>query len=571
MGELVTWTSSTNRELILELHKFHFYLFAFAVLVVTPLAELLFNLIRYQSVFGNFPMSIRWATHRYFLGQSLSFYQDEFSGRLVTKLMQTALAVRDVVTRICSIFVYAGVCAVSACFLLFAANPRLSIPILIWFMAYSYIVRYFVPKLRDISKNQASARSAMTGHVVDAYTNISTVKLFSHASREEAYIEKSMDAFLRTTYGQGRLITQLNMSLEIINSFNIFATSILSAYLWKIHAVQTGDIAVAIAFTLRFRGLSRWILWEIAGLSEEIGTIQDGLQTISVPQAVVDAPEASPLIIPESGIFESKYAIDFHKVCFHYGKKEGVIENLSLHIQPGEKVGLVGRSGAGKSTIIKTLLRFYELESGKIRIYDQDISVVRQESLRQSIAVVSQDTSLLHRSIRENITYGSPKATEAEIQDAIQQAQADEFIPKLMDSNGRKGLDAHVGERGVKLSGGQRQRIAIARVLLKNAPILILDEATSALDSEVEAAIQEQLYNLMRGKTVIAIAHRLSTIAAMDRIVVVDSGAIIEQGSHQELLDQHGLYAQLWARQSGGLLGDLRPPSAIPSSSIQAS
>ena len=389
----------------------------------------------------------------------------------------------------------------------------------------------------------------MTGRIVDSYTNIQTVKLFSHARREASYAKDGMSSFLETVYRSMRLVTQLYGCLYVLNSSLLVAVGALSVWLWLGQAIGIGAVAVVIGLVLRFWGMSQWIMWEVSALFENIGTVQDGIGSISLPRLVEDRPGAKELVV-------EKGQIAFDKVGFHYGRGKGVIESLSLTVKAGEKVGLVGRSGAGKSTLVNLLLRFYDIESGRILVDGQDISLVTQESLRARIGVVTQDTSLLHRSVRDNITYGRPDADEAMTVEAAKRAEAIDFIAGLADAKGRKGLDAHVGERGVKLSGGQRQRVAIARVMLKDAPILILDEATSALDSEVEAAIQENLYRLMEGKTVIAIAHRLSTIAAMDRLVVMDEGRIIEEGTHDELVAKGGLYAHLWERQSGGFLLD---------------
>ena len=429
-----------------------------------------------------------------------------------------------------------------------SADWRLMLPLLCWIVLYIASIVYFVPKLEKVSEKQSHARSTMTGHIVDAYTNISTVKLFSHAEREEVYAQRSMFSFLKTVYSQMRLVTWLNMVLMVINSLLLFSVGVVAIWLWQTSVVTIGDIALAIGLVLRIEAMSQHILWELGELFESIGTVADGISTISQPRKVQDLVDAKQLVVTNG-------RINFSNITFNYGKSTDVINNLDLTIQPGEKIGLVGRSGAGKSTLVNLLLRFYDLEEGKILVDDQDISRVTQESLRQQISVVTQDTSLLHRSIIENIAYGFPNATRKEVELAARKAHALEFIRDLEDQDGKIGFDAHVGERGVKLSGGQRQRIAIARVLLKNAPILILDEATSALDSEVEAAIQEQLTNLMEGKTVIAIAHRLSTIAAMDRLVIMDEGVVVEEGTHQELKEAGGTYAKLWARQSGGFIG----------------
>jgi len=419
---------------------------------------------------------------------------------------------------------------------------------LVWLVIYTCIQYYFIPKLKKVAVEQADARSTMTGRIVDSYTNISTVKLFAHTDSESAYAKQGMTGFLDTVYRQMRLATGINICVQISNYTLAFAITALSISLWMQSAITVGAIAVAISLALRLNGMSQWIMYELSALFENIGTVTDGMNTLAKPNIIKDEEGAKPLVVTEGNIY-------FKQMSFHYGENKGIIDNFDLNIKAGEKIGLVGRSGAGKSTLVNLLLRFYDVEEGKIIIDGQDIKEVQQESLRLQIGMVTQDTSLLHRSIRENILYGRPGATEEEMINATKQAQAHDFISTLTDNEGNVGYDAQVGERGVKLSGGQRQRIAISRVLLKDAPILVLDEATSALDSEVEAAIQESLYELMQGKTVIAIAHRLSTIAAMDRLIVLDKGKIIEQGSHQQLIDSKGVYAQLWAHQTGGFLG----------------
>jgi len=551
LGDLVNWLEKGDRETFLADNWPALAGMAAVLLVLRPLLETAWQLLFHQGLMGTYPMSIRWRVHRYLLRQSISFYQNDFAGRIANKLMQTALGVREVVTRIADILVYVAVYFTAAVFVVASANLWFIVPFLTWLAAYLAVIRVFIPKLRDVSKEQADARSLMTGHVVDAYTNISTVKLFSHADREEAYARSSMTAFLTTVFGQMRLVTLLNIALTSINMLLLFATGTLSIVLWQTGTVSTGDIAIAVALVLRLQGMSHWILWELAGLFENVGTVQDGISTISRERDVRDAVDATDLAVPRG-------EIRFENIRFHYGKEAGVIEGLDLTIRPGEKIGLIGRSGAGKSTLVNLLLRFYDLEGGRILIDGQDIAGVRQDALRENVGVVTQDTSLLHRSIFENVAYGRPEASREAVKTALEKAHALEFVPGLSDQAGRTGLDAHVGERGVKLSGGQRQRIAIARVLLKNAPILILDEATSALDSEVEVASQESLFDLMEGKTVIAIAHRLSTIAAMDRLIVMDRGRIIEEGTHESLLEKKGLYAQLWSHPSGGFLAPVQ-------------
>lgn len=522
---------------------------AVLILIGLPVAVFARSLLVHQSLLGNYPMQIRWRIHQYLLGQSVGFYQDEFAGRIATKLMQTALAVRETILKLLDVFLYVIVFFSGILAMTFALDWRLCLPFIGWLFAYIGCLIYFIPRLTHAASLQADARSEMTGRIVDTYTNMPTVKLFSHHRREAEYALEGMQEFLTTVHPQMRLVTLFSTSVWILNALLIFSTSALSIYLWQEQALTTGAIAAAIGVVLRLYGMSQWIMWEVSSLFENIGTVYDGINSIARPQLLQDAPTATQLQLTDGGI-------QFEDICFDYGKKTNVLDHLSLHIKPGEKVGFVGRSGAGKSTLVNLLLRFYDVNSGAILIDGQDIKSVTQESLRANIGMVTQDTSLLHRSVKDNILYGKPTADDAALIHASQQARAHDFILELADAKGRTGYEAHVGERGVKLSGGQRQRLAIARVLLKNAPILILDEATSALDSEVEAAIQENLMHLMHGKTVLAIAHRLSTIAAMDRLIVLDQGRIIEQGSHEELIQQGGLYAQLWAHQSGGFLAE---------------
>lgn len=533
------WTESRN-ELIWM---------ASILLIGLPVSVLMHSLLMHQTLLGNFPMRIRWQAHRFLLGQSYQFYQNEFAGRIATKVMQTALAVRETIMKLLDVLLYVMVYFGGILVLALSLDWRLALPLVAWFFAYCGLLYYFLPRLSNISTKQAHARSDMTGRLVDTYTNISTVKLFSHSNREAEYAKKGMEYFLTTVHPQMRLATVLGTAVWMINVVLIFAIAATSLWLWSNAAITTGAIAAAVGLVLRLNGMAQWIMWEVSALFENMGTARDGLNTLSIPREVQDKPDATPIRISNS-------EIDFKSVNFNYGKESGLLQNFNLNIRAGEKIGLVGRSGAGKSTLVNLLLRFYDVDSGSILIDGQNVADIQQESLRAQIGMVTQDTSLLHRSIRDNLLYGKPNATEDEMICAAQQAEAHEFILNLVDNEGRKGYDAHVGERGVKLSGGQRQRIAIARVLIKNAPILIMDEATSALDSEVEAAIQTNLNSLMQGKTVIAIAHRLSTIAALDRLIVLDKGHIIEQGTHNELLALNGVYAHLWAHQSGGFLGE---------------
>lgn len=549
LGQLVDWLVDKNPDTFFQEEGARLFWMGLTVLIVLPTVIFLHAAVVHQTLLGNYPMVIRWLAHRYLLKQSVSFYQNDFAGRIATKVMQTALSVRETVMKLLDVMVYVVIYFATMLILVGQSDWRLVLPMLGWLAAYVGAQLYFVPRLKRVSTEQADARSMMTGRIVDSYTNIQTVKLFAHTQSEADYAQQSMDGFLDTVYRQMRLVTQLNVTVQTINYTLAFVISALSLWLWSLSAISIGAIAIAISLALRLNGMAQWIMWEISGLFENIGAVADGITTLSRPRDVMDEPNAKVLQVPAG-------RVHFENVTFHYGKDSGVMDSLSIDIKPGEKVGLVGRSGAGKSTLVNLLLRFHDVESGRILIDGQDIRTVQQESLRANIGMVTQDTSLLHRSVRENILYGKPDATEEELLAATQQAEAHEFILGLSDPQGRTGYDAQVGERGVKLSGGQRQRIAIARVLLKDAPILVLDEATSALDSEVESAIQKSLYSLMEGKTVIAIAHRLSTIMAMDRLLVMDQGRIVEQGTHAELVAQGGIYAQLWAHQTGGFLGE---------------
>ena len=548
LGRIVDWLGSVPPDRLWQEQGQVLTLLAVVLLASTGLVAFQ-TIMKHQTLAINFPLQMRWNFHRLMLGQSLAFYSDDFAGRITTKVMQTALAVREMVFTSTEVVIGVGVYFISIVALAGAFDARLALPFVCWLALYLAAIYFFVPRLGRIGKAQADARSLMTGRITDAYTNISTVKLFSHTHREAGFVQEAMQEFRTTGYRQMRLVS----SFEIVNHamvvLLILASCGLALLLWTRGEVGIGAVAAITAMALRISGMSHWIMWEMTSLFENIGTIQDGINTLSKPREVVDPPDASVLKV---GAGE----VRFEQVDFSYGGDRKVIDDFSLTVRPGEKIGLIGRSGAGKSTMVNLLLRFYDLEGGRILIDGQDIAKVTQDSLRRHIGMVTQDTSLLHRSVRDNISYGRPGATEDELREAARRAEADSFIPFLSDLHGRKGYDAHVGERGVKLSGGQRQRIAIARVMLKDAPILLLDEATSALDSEVEAAIQASLNSLMRGKTVIAIAHRLSTIAAMDRLIVMDEGRIAEEGDHHTLLAKGGLYARLWAHQSGGFLGD---------------
>jgi ATP-binding cassette subfamily B multidrug efflux pump len=548
LGQVVDWLASSDPTTFVQESWMQLILMSLFVLFFIPLVTVMQSLVMHQTLMGNFPMVVRWNAHRYLLDQSYGFFQNEFSGRIATKVMQTALAVRDTVMKLLNVLLFVVIYMITALILVASADIRLCVPIAIWLFCYILVQRYFVPRMKNIAMLQADARSLMTGRIVDSYTNIITLKLFSHSNREADYVRDGMSEFLATVHPQMRLVTKLNMVLWSLNMLLIFATAALGIYLWINGAITPGAIAIVISLAIRLTGMSHWIMWEISSLFENLGTVQDGINTLSVPNAITDYQHAVDLEVSEG-------AISFNNVSFAYNDDDQVFSRLDLDIKGAEKVGIVGRSGAGKSSLVSLMLRFYDVQSGTVSIDQQNIRDVRQDSLRENIAMVTQDTSLLHRSVRENIMFGHPQASEEQMIAAAKQAQAHEFILSLRDNKGRRGYDAHVGERGVTLSGGQRQRIAIARVLLKNAPILILDEATSALDSEVEASIQQSLNKLMQGKTVIAIAHRLSTIAAMDRLIVFDQGVIVEQGTHQQLLAQNGVYSRLWSHQSGGFIG----------------
>lgn len=550
LGKVVDWLADAEPSKFWQQEKTTLIILAIIILASTLIISLQ-TIIKHQCLAGNFPMRMRWNLHRLVLNQSMRFFQDEFAGRISAKVMQTALAVRDTCFLVADIFIYVLISFIAMAAVIGQLDPWLLMPFLGWGVLYGIAMYYFIPRLSKVASMQADARSTMTGRVTDAYTNIMTVKLFSHAGNEAKYAQESMDEFLVTVNQQMRLVSSFEIVNHILSITLILCTTGIALWLWTDQLIGIGAIATTAAVALRLNGFSHWIMWELAALFENIGVVKDGINTFSSTKTAHDQPNATELIVKQG-------KIEFKHINFNYdiNRQKSTIQDLDLTINSGEKIGLVGRSGAGKSTLINLLLRFYDLQSGKIIIDGQDIKTVTQESLRAQIGMVTQDTSLLHRSVRENLIYSNSQATEEEMITAAKKAHADSFIQTLVDANGRTGYDAFVGERGIKLSGGQRQRIAIARVILKNAPILLLDEATSALDSEIEQAIQESLYTLMEGKTVIAIAHRLSTIAAMDRLVVLDQGKIIEQGTHKELLDKNGLYAQLWKHQSGGFLGE---------------
>ncbi len=553
LGQIIDWLAQIPPDQLWAREHRKLIMLALAIAAI-PFFTGLQTLVKHQVLAGNMPMRLRWVYHRLMLQQSMGFYQDEFSGRVAAKVMQTALAVRDMCLVMCDVLVFVIVYFATLVALVGSFHPLMLLPFLVWLCLYLLSLCYFIPRLARVSQAQADARSLMTGRITDAYANINTVKLFAHAGREARYAKAAMQEFLQTVHKQMRMVTGINLSNDSLNMSLVGITCALALWLWSQGQVTIGAVAAAGAMTLRLNGMAHWVMWETTALFEHVGTVRDGMQMLSRANQVVDSPDATALQVTAGEVV-------FDDVCFDYDKgaqaaaKEPLINHFNLRLKPGEKVGLVGPSGAGKSTLTNLLQRFYDIQSGSIRIDGQDVRAVTQDSLRLAIGMVTQDTALLHRSIRENILYGRPDASEAEVEQAAERAQAHGFIHHLQDSQGQQGYAAQVGERGIKLSGGQRQRIAIARVMLKNAPILLLDEATSALDSEVESAIQENLYQLMEGKTVIAIAHRLSTIAAMDRLIVLDQGRIAEEGSHAELLNKGGLYARLWAHQSGGFLG----------------
>ena len=545
IGELVNWLSRSQPETFLEEHARNLIWLSFILL-----ANILFasaqSLIKHQILYSNFPMRLRWRFHNLLLKQSLDFFHNDFAGRLSAKVMQTSLAIREFWVILGDMLAYVLIYFITINIVLGAISPLLVLPLLLWLLLFICAACYFIPKLSKISSQQADARAVMTGRVTDAYTNIQTVKLFAHAGRESQYAKSSMQEFMQTVYKQMRLGAQYEISilfLSVILYGGVLGTAV---WLWMQGQAELGIIAATTAMVLKLNSIAEFMMWQTSALFENVGTIQDGMRTLGRKISIEDRPDAKELQLKQG-------EIRFENITFAYNEKP-VIDQFDLTIRPGEKIGIVGRSGAGKSTLIQLLLHFYQLDQGRILIDGQDIDHVTEDSLRKNIALVTQDTSLLHRTVAENIKYGRPDATDEEMYDAVRKAKAEEFIPNLSDLRGRKGYEAYVGERGVKLSGGQRQRIAIARVFLKDAPILILDEATSALDSEVEAAIQSSLDDLMQDKTVIAIAHRLSTIAQMDRLIVMDQGRIAELGTHEELVALNGIYAHLWQRQTGGFL-----------------
>jgi ATP-binding cassette subfamily B multidrug efflux pump len=558
IGKVVSLVSSSDPVTLLTEHRWQLIGMAAVLLIGRPCALLFQNLVTNQAIVPGLTNLIRWQSHWHVVRQSWTFFQNDFAGRIANRVMQTGPALRESVVASTNAVWYITIYGGTALVLTASNDPRLSIPMALWFCAYILLLRYFVPRLRDRSREMSDVRSALTGRVVDSYTNIQTVKLFARPRDEDAVVRETVDEHTFSFRKQQRVITLFGLCLASMNASMVVGTGAMAIWLWSTGAIGVGVVAMALPLTWQIANIAGWVAQNVTAIFENVGVVQEGMRSIAVPRQMADKPDATMLQVSQGGV-------KFEDVHFGYGTSRGVLHGINLTIAPGERIGLIGPSGAGKSTLVNVLLRFYDLESGRILIDGQDIATVTQESVRAKIAMVTQDTSLLHRSILDNIRYGRPEAGEAEVREAARRAHAGDFIETLEDWYGRTGYEAHVGERGVKLSGGQRQRIAIARVILKNAPILVLDEATAALDSEVEAAIQEQLEGLMRGRTVIAIAHRLSTIAKLDRLVVLDQGRVVETGTHNELLARRGTYWRLWQRQSGGFLQEdaVEPSGAL--------
>ena len=548
MGRLVNLLGEGTPSEVWAAYGVEFIVVAIAILTVRPVVYVGQVMLLHQTILPNIGTLVRWRAHRHVMRQSVGWFEDDFAGRIANRIMQTPPAAGEVVFQIFDALTFAVAYVIGAAILLADADTRLLVPLILWLVPYLCLMRWVMIKVEPASEASSNARSAVTGRVVDSYTNIHSVKMFAHNEREIDYVKESIEEARRTFQVELRLFTLMDAGLTLINGFLVVGVVGWAMYLWMQGTASVGVVAAATALALRLNSMSGWIMFAASNFFRNLGVVKEGMQTIAQPITLLDRADAQPLVV-RSG------TVEMRDLSHHYGKQSGGLDHIDLKIAPGEKVGLVGQSGAGKSTLVKLLLRFYDAESGQVLIDDQPISDVTQDSLRSVIGMVQQDSALLHRSVRENILYGRPAASEDEMIAAAKKAEAHDFILTLEDSEGNVGYEARVGERGVKLSGGQRQRIALARVILKDAPILLLDEATSALDSEVEAAILETLYGMMQGKTVIAIAHRLSTIAQMDRIIVMDQGRIIEDGSHDSLLTANGQYARFWARQSGGFLG----------------
>ncbi len=548
VGRLVDLLATGKPQEVWASHGTEIILVALAILIVRPIIAVSDVALLHNTILPNFGTMIRWRAHRHVLRQPVAWFEGDFAGRIANRIMQTPPAAGDAVFQTFDAVAFAVVTIIGAGIMLAGADPRLILPLIVWFVLYALLVRWTLIHAGPASKASSDARSAVTGRVVDAYSNIHSVKLFAHHDNEVAYAKEAIETARSKFFYEMRIVTKMDLALTVLNGFLIVSVTGWAIALWYQGQASVGTVAATTALVLRLNNMTYWIMWATTSLVQALGVVMEGMETITHPVSLVDVPDAKPLRLTDG-------RIELQNVSHHYGRGSGGLQGLGLTIQPGQKIGIVGRSGAGKSTLVKLMLRFYDAEGGRILIDGQDIARVTQDSLRRNIGMVQQESSLMHRSVRDNILYGNPDATEAQMITAARRADAHDFILTLEDPAGRVGYDAHVGERGVKLSGGQRQRVAIARVILKDAPILILDEATSALDSEAEATIQETLYGVMQGKTVIAIAHRLSTIAAMDRIVVLEDGRIAEQGSHADLLALDGLYARFWARQSGGFIG----------------
>ena len=547
MGRVVDLLNGTSPAAFFADHGMELLAVAGFILFLRPILQASQVALLNNTIIPNFGTIVRWRAHRHVLRQSVGWFENDFAGRIANRIMQTPPAAGDAVFQMFDAIAFAIAYLVGAAIMLGDADIRLIIPMLVWLVPYLFLMRWTIRKVGPASEASSEARSAVTGRVVDSYTNIHSVKMFAHHDREINFAREAIENTRTTLFAEMRLYTTMDLALVLLNGVLIVGVVGWAMLLWVNGTATAGVVAAAMALTLRLNGMSGWIMWAVSNFYRSLGVVSEGMETIAQPITLVDRPGAVPLVVTQG-------QLELRKLTHHYGKEGGGLQAIDLTIRPGEKVGLIGRSGAGKSTLVKLILRFYDAEGGQILIDGQEIRDVTQDSLRSAIGMVQQDSALLHRSVRENILYGRPNASEAEMILAAQKAEAHEFILGLEDGQGRKGYDAQVGERGVKLSGGQRQRVSLARVILKDAPLLVLDEATSALDSEVEAAIQSTLYGMMEGKTVIAIAHRLSTIARMDRIVVLDFGKVVEDGNHDALLAKGGIYARLWSHQSGGFL-----------------